>query len=139
MQACVTSAYESDGDLSLVAEIDGKVVGFALGSTLERTEVNYGYLIWLAVDSGASGMGLGTLLYETYEALIRENHSDIKTIIIDTQASNFGAIKFFSRLGFVLTDTFIYITKKPNEPLIAIDEAMAEVLRIAEAQVLLDS
>lgn len=78
-------------------------------------------------------MGIGTLLYETYEALIRENYPDINTIIIDTQASNSGAIKFFSRLGFLVTDTFIYITKNADSETTDIDEAMSAVLKIAES------
>jgi len=54
-------------------------------------------------------------LYNGYESLIRENFTDIDTIIIDTQASNKGAIKFFSRIGFSITDTFIYICKSLNQ------------------------
>jgi len=108
----VTDAYESDGDLALVAELNGEVVGFALGSTLERVEIMFGYLIWLAVAPSAHGMGIGKLLYYAYEELIMENYPDTHTIILDTQASNKGAIRFFSRLGFQITDTFVYVCKR---------------------------
>ena len=110
-EAQVTDAYESDGDLALVAEVNGEVVGFALGSTLERVEIMFGYLIWLAVAPTAHGMGIGKLLYYAYEELIKENYPETSTIILDTQATNQGAIRFFSRLGFQITDTFVYVCK----------------------------
>merc|ERR1712110_957793 len=102
----------SDGDLALVAEVDGEEVGFALGSTLERVEIMFGYLIWLAVAPSAHGMGIGKLLYYAYEELIMENYPETSTIILDTQATNQGAIRFFSRLGFQITDTFVYVCKR---------------------------
>ena len=101
--------------MALVAEIDNEVVGFALGSTLERIEKKFGYLIWLGVNPNIKGKGVGTLLYKEYERLIQEQYPEIRTIIIDTQESNTTAIKFFSRFGFEITDTFIYLCKECSD------------------------
>ena len=44
--------FASDSETCLVAELDETVVGFALGTLLEKRESSwtYGYLLWLGVD-----------------------------------------------------------------------------------------
>ncbi len=44
--------FYSDGDYCFVAEIKNKLVGFALGSLIDKRNSawSYGYLTWLAID-----------------------------------------------------------------------------------------
>lgn len=53
----VLSLYLSDTDTCLVAEFEGQIVGFALGTLIEkrRSAWTYGYLLWLGVDQDQAG------------------------------------------------------------------------------------
>ena len=44
----VIEGYSSDGDFCLVAEVEGKLVGFTLGNTITK-DVVMGYVSWVAV------------------------------------------------------------------------------------------
>jgi len=115
-ETAVTTAYEMDGELALVAESEGRVVGFALGSALEKEDATYGYLIWLAVCPQAHNAGIGRRLYAAYEGRLRAEYPEVQTVMIDTQASNAGALRFFARYHYQLTDTFVYVCKSLSPP-----------------------
>lgn len=106
----VLDNFNADTELTMVAEMDNKVVGFCLGSTLERKETKFGYLIWLAVRSNVQGHRIGHKLYYAYQKKLAELYG-IHDIIIDTQANNLRAIEFFESLGFTLTEKFYYLSK----------------------------
>ena len=50
----ITTLFNSDNELCLVAELDGQIVGFALGTTVEKqgSAWKYGYLVWIGVRPG---------------------------------------------------------------------------------------
>lgn len=116
-ETAVTTAYEMDGELALVAEREGRVVGFALGSALEKEDATYGYLIWLAVCPQTHNAGIGRRLYAAYEARLRAEYPEAQTVMVDTQASNAGALRFFARYNYHHTDTFVYVCKTLSPPL----------------------
>ena len=86
---------------SLVAEVDGEVVGFMLGDT--RTgefgiEEKSGWIEVLGVDPDASGRGVGRALAE--EMLARYRRSGVKTVRTMVDRSMPEVEAFFTRLGF---------------------------------------
>jgi ribosomal protein S18 acetylase RimI-like enzyme len=105
------SLFYSDGEFCFVAERDDRVVGFALGSLIDKRKSawSYGYLTWIAVDPASKRGGIATQLVETItDAFIR---AGARMMIVDTDAENTPAIKFFRRQGFGHEDRHVYLSK----------------------------
>lgn len=62
----VTHWFNSETRYVLVAESNGLVVGFAMGTIIEkaRSAWNYGHLLWLGVDPEFARMKIGSLLFD---------------------------------------------------------------------------
>jgi len=89
----ITTLFNSDSDLCLVAELDDEVVGFALGTTVEKhnSSWKYGYLVWIGVRPGLQKCGAGNKLFdETRERMVDQG---VRMIIIDTDADNEAGCK----------------------------------------------
>ena len=58
----ITTLFNSDNELCLVAELEGEIVGFALGTTVDKLNSawKYGYLVWIGVRPGCRRAGLAT-------------------------------------------------------------------------------
>ncbi|HCF96004.1 MAG: N-acetyltransferase [Verrucomicrobiota bacterium] len=106
----VTWLFNSDPELILVAEADDQVVGFAMGTTIEksRTAWNYGHLLWLGVAPGYARMGIGSMLFDRFRAVVEE--LGVRIMLVDTQADNEPAIAFFRRKGFGNPTDHVYLT-----------------------------
>lgn len=103
--------FHSDGEFCLVAEHDGKLAGFALGSLIDKRNSawSYGYLTWLAVDPALKRGGIATQLIEAItEAFIR---AGARMMIVDTDAENAAALKLFRKHDFLSEDRHIYLSK----------------------------
>ena len=114
----VLNLYITDSDTCFVAELDGKVVGFALGATIEkrRSSWKYGYLLWLGVSPDLKGMGVGKKLVKRLtDAFIQEG---CRMMLVDTDGDNDGAIEFFHKMGFGADQRHVYmsrnLTKHPS-------------------------
>ncbi|WP_028575420.1 GNAT family N-acetyltransferase [Desulfonatronovibrio hydrogenovorans] len=96
----ITNLFNSESELCLVAEIDEHIVGFALGTTVDKTRSawKYGYLIWLGVRKNLQHAGVGGRLFK--EILRRMRAMGVRMIIVDTAADNKSAISFFQKQGF---------------------------------------
>lgn len=105
----VTGLFHA-GDYVLVAEADGKVVGFAMGAIIEkaRTAWNYGHLLWLAVDPEFARQGIAGQLFDRFRDLMEE--AGVRMLMVDTQADNRAAIRFFRRKGFMNPTDHVYMT-----------------------------
>lgn len=106
----ITTLFNSDSELCLVAEMDDEIVGFALGTTVEkqRGPWKYGYLVWLGVrptmQKGRIGKGL-------FRELRRRMHDQgVRMIIVDTAADNEAAISFFRKQGFGNPREHVYLS-----------------------------
>lgn len=99
----VAYLFVSEGDLSLVATEKGRVVGFCLGTTVDKPEAPapYGYLIWLGVEVKARRRGVAARLMAAMARRMKE--CGVKLILLDTEETNTGAIEFFRRSGFHTT------------------------------------
>ncbi len=107
----VTEYFTMDAELCLVADVDGEVAGFVIGTTMEKpgTAWKYGYVAWLGVRKEYQGMHIGRRLYEGLEK--RMVDEGVRMMIVDTEASNLKAIKFFKNVGFGKTKTHIWMAK----------------------------
>jgi ribosomal protein S18 acetylase RimI-like enzyme len=103
--------FHSDGEFCFVAECDGRLAGFALGSLIDKRNSawSYGYLTWLAVAPELKGGGIATqLIAAITEAFIR---AGARMMIVDTDAENKAALKLFRKHDFLREDRHIYLSK----------------------------
>jgi ribosomal protein S18 acetylase RimI-like enzyme len=108
----VTTAFNLDPELALVAETpEGKLVGFALGTTYQREKGawKYGYVGWLGVHPEYQRKGIATQLYRELERRMRDE--GCRMVMLDTVASNYRALEFFRRAGFGHPETRVWMHK----------------------------
>jgi len=102
--------YYADSDLCLVAESEGRIVGFALGTTIEkeRSAWKYGHLVWLGIAAGFQRGGIGERLFnQLRERMSREG---VRMLVVDTEADNLSALRFFRKMGFGKPEEHIYLS-----------------------------
>ena len=106
----ITTLFNSDSDLCLVAESGETILGFALGTTVEKhnSSWKYGYLVWLGVRSGIQQGGIGSGLFKEIKRRMKEH--GVRMIIIDTSADNLPAVNFFQKQGFADTQQHVYMS-----------------------------
>ena len=106
----ITTLFNSDSELCLVAEHDESIVGFALGTTVEKNNSawKYGYLVWIGVRPGIQKKGVGDALFN--EIRKRMIEQGVRMIIIDTDADNEAGIRFFEKHGFDNVQKHVYMT-----------------------------
>ncbi len=106
----ITTLFNSDCELCLVAEAGGNILGFALGTTVEKhhSPWKYGYLVWLGVRSDIQQVGVGGLLFKEIKRRMKDQ--GVRIIMIDTSADNRAAIRFFHKQGFGNIQEHVYMT-----------------------------
>ena len=112
----ITTLFNSDTELCLVAELAGEIVGFALGTTVDKQNSawKYGYLVWIGVRPGLQKGGAGHKLF----AEIKQRMLDqgVRMMVIDTDADNKGGIDFFKKQGFNNIQKHVYMTLNLSRP-----------------------
>lgn len=106
----ITTLFNSDSELCLVGEMGDQIVGFALGTTVEkqRSPWKYGYLVWLGVSPLLQKSQVGHRLFRELKRRMREQ--GVRMIIVDTSADNKAAISFFRKQGFGNPHEHVYLT-----------------------------
>ena len=106
----ITTLFNSDSELCIVAELNDEVVGFALGTTVEKhnSSWKYGYLVWIGTRPGLQKCGAGKALFQ--EIKDRMIEQGVRMIIIDTDADNEAGIHFFKKQGFGNIQKHVYMT-----------------------------
>jgi ribosomal protein S18 acetylase RimI-like enzyme len=106
----ITTLFNSDTELCLVAEAGEKIIGFALGTTVDKhhSPWKYGYLVWLGVRAGIQQAGVGSGLFKEIKRRMREQ--GVRMILIDTSADNQPAIRFFQKQGFGDIQEHVYMS-----------------------------
>ena len=106
----VTALFNSEPEHLVVAEAEGRVVGFAMGTTIEkaRSAWNYGHLLWLGIDPDFARQGIGGRLFERFREIMESG--GVRMLLVDTQADNHAAIDFFRRRGFENPTDHVYMT-----------------------------
>lgn len=112
----ITTLFNSDTELCLVAELEGQLVGFALGTTVEKNHSawKYGYLVWIGVRPGLQKSGAGHCLFK--EIRSRMISQGVRMIVIDTDADNEAGIRFFEKQGFGNIQKHVYMTLNLSKP-----------------------
>jgi ribosomal protein S18 acetylase RimI-like enzyme len=103
--------FASDGETCLVADLDGEVVGFALGTVLEKrgSAWCYGYLLWLGVDEGIARKGIAARLFDRMTELFIKLGA--RMIMVDTDADNDAALGFFRKQGFGQETPHVFLSR----------------------------
>ncbi len=106
----ITTLFNSDTELCLVAETKGRILGFALGTTVKKhnSPWKYGYLVWLGVRRDTQKGQVGSRLFKEIKRRMKEQ--GVRMIIIDTSADNEPAIRFFQKQGFGDIQEHVYMT-----------------------------
>jgi len=106
----VVGLFHSDNEFCLVAEIDDAIVGFALGTTIEKRHSawKYGHLIWLGVTPVLQRKGVAERLVRKFKDILLKH--GVRMIIVDTPAENLPALRFFRKFGFGQPRRHIYLS-----------------------------
>jgi ribosomal protein S18 acetylase RimI-like enzyme len=105
----VIDLFHSDPELCLVAEDGDRMVGFAMGTTVtkSRSAWKYGHLVWLGVAPEFHGTGAAEKLFNALLDLMLE--SGVRILVVDTEADNQAALRFFRKMGFGHPQEHIYL------------------------------
>jgi ribosomal protein S18 acetylase RimI-like enzyme len=106
----VTGMFQEEPEFCLVADAEDRIVGFVMGTTITKTHSawKYGHLIWLGVDPQYQRFGVATRLFNHFRELMLAD--GVRIMLVDTEADNFGALKFFHRLGFGNIEEHVYMS-----------------------------
>jgi len=106
----ITTLFNSDSELCLVAEAGEKILGFALGTTVKKQHSpwKYGYLVWLGVRRDTQKGQVGSRLCTEIKRRMKEQ--GVRMIIIDTSADNQPAVRFFQKQGFGDIHEHVYMS-----------------------------
>jgi ribosomal protein S18 acetylase RimI-like enzyme len=113
----IAQLFSTEAETCLVAEADGKIVGFALGRILEkpRNAWRYGWLLWLGVEPRFKRSGVASRLVNQLKGLFIDRNARI--MLVDTAAKNHGALAFFRRNGFGQEIRHVYLSQNlENDP-----------------------
>lgn len=94
----IIGRYNTDPEYCLVAEADGQLAGFILGTIISKASWTYGYIAWLGVNPDFQRRGVGDRLVDRLvERMIEDG---VRFMLVDTDPENTAAVKFFTRKGF---------------------------------------
>ena len=91
--------YEMNSEGFLVAEIDGVIVGFAVGMLVSHIE---GRIFSIAVHKRNRGRGVATLLIKEILNIFRKN--GVIIVRLEVRKSNLIAQELYQKLGFNTVD-----------------------------------
>jgi len=89
--------FEYLGDTAIIAEEDGRIVGFLAG-VCSTSRPGEAYIHFVGVDPDRRGAGLGRELYDRFFSLARER--GCRTVHAVTAPINRGSIAFHRAMGF---------------------------------------
>jgi len=102
--------FYADSELCFVAEGDDKILGFALGTTIEKEKSawKYGHLVWLGVLPEFQRSGLGERIFNHVKEVMAKR--GVRMLVVDTEADNLQALRFFRKMGFGKPEEHIYLS-----------------------------
>ncbi len=109
----VIGLYNTDPEYCLVAEIDGELAGFTLGTIITKASLTYGYILWLGVNPKFQRRGVADKLVD--KAIARMIEDGARFMLVDTDPANVPAIKFFNRKGFGNTREHVFLSMNLSE------------------------
>ncbi len=115
--------YGGDYDTCFGAHRGDKLIGFILGTVLEkrRSAWSYGWVVWVGVEPEEAREGVASRLLERLTERFIE--LGCRMLLSDTDPRNAAAMRFFERAGFGSPREHIYLEKN-----LAKDPAYASLL-----------
>jgi ribosomal protein S18 acetylase RimI-like enzyme len=106
----VITNFQGDAEFCLAAEAEDEIVGFLMGTIIAKRHSSwrYGYLIWLGVAPPYQTGGIASRLFHHFRNLMIKN--GVRMLLVDTEADNLAALKFFEKMGFEKPKRHIYLT-----------------------------
>jgi ribosomal protein S18 acetylase RimI-like enzyme len=106
----ITTLFNSDNELCLVADAGERIAGFALATTVEKhnSPWKYGYLVWLGVHLDIQKGRVGSRLFNEIKRRMKEQ--GVRMMIVDTAADNQPALRFFQKQGFDDVREHVYMS-----------------------------
>lgn len=104
----VIGLYNTDPEYCLVAELEGTLAGFILGTVITKASWMYGYIMWLGVNPSFQRRGVGDKLVD--KLVERMVEDGVRFMLVDTDPANIPAVKFFTRKGFGNTRQHIFLS-----------------------------
>ncbi len=106
----VITLYQGDPEFCLVAEVCDEIVGFALGTMVVKSHSawKYGYLVWLGTNPAYHGQGIASKLFYRFRDLMLAE--GVRMLLVDSEADNLPALRFFRKMGFGNPQEHIYLT-----------------------------
>ncbi len=104
----VIGLYNADPDYCLVAEIDGKLAGFILGTIITKASWTYGYIRWLGVNPQFQRRRVADKLVDQLVSRMIEDGA--RFMLVDTDPNNTPAVKFFTRKGFGNLHQYVFLS-----------------------------
>jgi len=96
----VAKQVQSENDISFVAEIDGRVAGYMIGSMLLGTFgiKNSAWLSMMGVDPRFMGEGIGAKLAEAFFDFVKSQ--GLSAVYTSVRWDSTDLLSYFKRLGF---------------------------------------
>lgn len=94
----VVGHFSTEPELSLVAHVGDALAGFIIGTLTCKDSWAYGYIVWVGVEREFQSMGVAHKLYEQLQE--RMINAGACQFVVDTDAGNAAAIRFFAKKGF---------------------------------------
>jgi ribosomal protein S18 acetylase RimI-like enzyme len=111
----ILELFRSDEETCLVAEVDDKIIGFALGCMMEkpRSAWRYGWLEWLGVTPRYKRCGIARRLLNQLTQLFIEREARI--MLVDTDEENVDALAFLRQTGFGQETRHVYLSRNLDD------------------------
>ncbi|MFV0420966.1 GNAT family N-acetyltransferase [Oleidesulfovibrio sp.] len=104
----VVGHYNTDPEFCMVAEVDGTLAGFIIGTLISKASWTYGYIIWIGVEPKFHSCGIGHKLFDKMvDRMVAEG---ARYLIADTDPSNGPALRFFNSKGFSSEQDHVIMT-----------------------------
>lgn len=95
--------FDSEVDLQIVAEVDGKIVGSCGFNGNTRKRIRHCAEFGIAIEKEYCGIGIGRKMMEAGIDWARKN--GISRITLEVDTNNFRAISLYMKLGFEVEGT----------------------------------
>ena len=109
-EAEVLRIYQDFKNLCLVADRNGRIVGFALGSLLDKpgSPWKYGWLDWLGTAPRYKRKRIASRLCKQLQS--RMIQAEVRIMLVDTYEKNTRAINFFKKIGYDQEIRHVYMS-----------------------------
>ena len=95
----ITSLLQAPNSISLLAEINGKIVGFIIALIYGGRNGKIGHVFTLDVALNARKKGVGLKLLDSLEQILREK--GVNVCYLEAKVNNVAARELYRKLGYV--------------------------------------